>query len=84
MTAVSLLNNLHWWQALLTICVFAGAVAGVVSPVFRAIAVVIVAWCVKADIAKLAIPLVLRPLRPNVFVFGKRNNSLAGRKKDFP
>lgn len=57
----SSLNELHWWHALIVVGV------GAVYPVFRAVAVVVVARCVKEDIAKLAIPLVLRPLRPPAF-----------------
>jgi hypothetical protein len=58
---VSGLGELHWWHGL----VFLGTSA--LYPLLRAAAVVLVARCVKDDIAKLAIPLVLRPLRPSVF-----------------
>jgi len=37
------------------------------APLFRAVAVVLIAKFVNNDIAKLAIPLVLKPMRPSIF-----------------
>lgn len=43
-------------------------------PIFRAIAVVLVARSVDSDIAKLAIPLILNPVRPSLFPRRKTSN----------
>lgn len=53
--------ELHWWEVL----IMPGLLT--MTPLFRAVAVVIVGRCVSADIAKLAIPLILRPIRPSIF-----------------
>jgi hypothetical protein len=58
--ASQIFERFSWWYALIPLGV------GVLLPIFRAIAVVIVARCVNPEIAKLAIPLVLRPLRPSL------------------
>jgi hypothetical protein len=55
------LKELEWWHALVVVGISA------LFPVFRAIAVVLVARGVDSDIAKLAIPLILNPVRPSLF-----------------
>ena len=52
---MSFLDKIHleWWQALLAILVIG------MRPLFRALAVILVARFVKPDIAKIALPLML-------------------------
>ena len=54
MTAISLFQQLQWWQVLLLLLALA------LFPLVRAVAVVFVARRVDAEIAKIAIPLILR------------------------
>jgi hypothetical protein len=58
---MSFVDELRWWHPL----VILGGTA--LIPLFRAAAVVLVARCVKKDLAKLAIPLILRSSRPSPF-----------------
>ncbi len=51
-------KDIQWWHALFLLAI---------GPIGRAVAVVLLAKCVNRDIAKLAIPLVLRPMRSNIF-----------------
>jgi hypothetical protein len=62
-----LLEKLQWWHLLILAATLA------VWPVFRAVAVILVAKFVNDDIAKLAIPLVLHPLRPSFFSGTKKS-----------
>ncbi len=61
------LERFQWWHLLIIVGVW------VLYPVFRAVAVVLVAKCVNRKIAILAIPLILKPLRP--WIWGSPKSS---------
>jgi hypothetical protein len=73
---LSMLEKFHWWQLLILAGVFA------LYPVFRAAAVVLVAKCVNTEIAKLAIPLILRPVRPGIFQSRKMSKQVGDRSSE--
>ena len=66
------ITELGWWPFL--------AIAGAPCLIllFRTLAVVVIARCVKTDVAKMAIPLVLRPVRPSLFPFRRTANAASG------
>jgi hypothetical protein len=61
--------EIHWWY----LAVILGSAA--IVPIFRAIAVVVVGRLVPPKLAKIAIPLVLRPVRPSLFAWPSRNSA---------
>lgn len=67
-------KGLEWW--------YVPVVVGIkmLSPIFRAIAVVLVARTVHSDIAKRAIPLILTPVRPSLFSRRKMPDQEASNK----
>lgn len=55
------ISDVRWWP------LWAIAVAPCLILLCRTVAVVVIARCVKTEVAKMAIPLVLRPVRPSLF-----------------
>jgi hypothetical protein len=58
-------EQLQWWHLLIIAGTFA------LVPVFRAVAVILVAKCIKPDLAKLAIPFILCHSRVSIFSWGR-------------
>lgn len=58
-------EDFQWWHVL------AIAIVVLLGPLFRAVAVVVVAKCVSERIAKIAIPLILHPFRLGFLSKGK-------------
>lgn len=64
-----ILFDFEWWQLLLVLLTLAAV------PLFRAFAAVMVGWCLKPDIAKLALPL--------IFPVARRLRASRKKEKDF-